>query len=413
MNELEVREKPSADPLPRLNRPKGSGSVHLDALRGVAALMVLLYHWRLAFFQDYSKLAHHNFFLSLAYIVTGLGHQAVMVFFVLSGYLVGGSVLRAANAGQWSWRDYLLTRLTRLYIVLLPALVLGAALDWAGTHFTGQNTIYGPNGRAGSVMLTVNETLNPRAFVENAVFLQSFPLPDDRLHQFPTFGSNVPLWSLSYEFWYYIGFPFIVLALSRKTSWFAKLVYFVLLLAWSWFVGLTVLVYSIPWLLGVAIRTLPPFPSRRSWARRGALTVALAMLILGFVAGSLVNPWLQDIFIGECTAALIWISVSGTAVPLVGWYGRMAHGAAKNSYTLYLLHLPFLVFLKAALHVPQFLPSWLTLLPALGILALILAYVRLVYLLFERHTDDLRIWLKQRLAGRQRVTTNAASHAAN
>ena len=33
------------------------------------------------------------------YLATGLGHQAVMIFFVLSGFLVGGSVITAFQPG--------------------------------------------------------------------------------------------------------------------------------------------------------------------------------------------------------------------------------------------------------------------------------------------------------------------------
>jgi peptidoglycan/LPS O-acetylase OafA/YrhL len=67
--------------------------------------------------------------IAAAYLITGLGHQWVIVFFVLSGYLVGGSVLRSVAVNHWSWRVYLLNRLTRLYAVLIPALVFGGLLD--------------------------------------------------------------------------------------------------------------------------------------------------------------------------------------------------------------------------------------------------------------------------------------------
>src|SRR5262245_43740160 len=94
-------------------------SVHLDVIRGVAAVAVLGGHIRGLFFAEYNQLAAHPLWVTVMYGVTSLGHQAVMVFFVLSGFLVGGSVLK--NLDNWSWRDYLINRLTRLYVVLLPA----------------------------------------------------------------------------------------------------------------------------------------------------------------------------------------------------------------------------------------------------------------------------------------------------
>ena len=57
-----------------------SPSVHLDALRGFAAFSVLLNHLRDALFVDYEAIARHNPLTSAAYLASGLGHQAVIVF---------------------------------------------------------------------------------------------------------------------------------------------------------------------------------------------------------------------------------------------------------------------------------------------------------------------------------------------
>ena len=116
----------------QLRTPPRTASVHLDALRGIAAVGVCLSHLRDFFFVDYPHPAHKNLLLAAIHLVSGLRHQWVIVFFVLSGYLVGGSVLRSMALGRWSWREYLLNRLTRLYIVLVPALVLGGLLDATG-----------------------------------------------------------------------------------------------------------------------------------------------------------------------------------------------------------------------------------------------------------------------------------------
>lgn len=61
-----------------------------DLIRGCSALLVCLGHLRNTMFVDYSALIHPNIAIKVFYAVTSLGHQAVMVFFVLSGYFVGG-----------------------------------------------------------------------------------------------------------------------------------------------------------------------------------------------------------------------------------------------------------------------------------------------------------------------------------
>jgi len=126
-----MHERTRKAPLTFPQIPDGAASAHLDALRGIAAVGVCLSHLRDFFFQDYPQVPHHSVLLALTYVATGLGHQWVIVFFVLSGYLVGGSVLRSMSLDRWSWRDYLLRRGTRLYAVLVPALALGGLLDLA------------------------------------------------------------------------------------------------------------------------------------------------------------------------------------------------------------------------------------------------------------------------------------------
>ena len=99
---LDQGNAPSALPAetPALKPPRGSPSVHLDALRGFVALCVLLHHWCGAFFINTLENLHQHPLLRAGYLVCGLGHQAVIVFFVLSGYLVGGSVLRSVASGR-------------------------------------------------------------------------------------------------------------------------------------------------------------------------------------------------------------------------------------------------------------------------------------------------------------------------
>ena len=84
---------------------RGSASSdHLDLVRGAAALLVMLGHLRNLFFVDFSEVASNaNPLVKLVYLATGFSHYAVMIFFVLSGFLVGGGVLRGRIDGKWSW----------------------------------------------------------------------------------------------------------------------------------------------------------------------------------------------------------------------------------------------------------------------------------------------------------------------
>lgn len=179
---------------------RDSPSYHFDFIRGTAAILVLLNHFRNIFFVPYAEVENQNIFSLLIYSFSGLGHEAVMVFFVLSGFFISNSVIKSLD--KWSWKYYFVNRLTRLYIVLIPALLITLLLDFVGMYFFDYS--FFPHN--------MSERINLDVFIGNILFLQGF--------ETTVFGSNDPLWSLSYEFWYYLLFPFILLIFTKGTKTF-------------------------------------------------------------------------------------------------------------------------------------------------------------------------------------------------
>jgi peptidoglycan/LPS O-acetylase OafA/YrhL len=168
----------------------------LDWARALAALAVCVSHIRNLLLQDYTPglgAAGKAF-----YFVTNYGHSAVIVFFVLSGFFVGGSVLRASGESRFSWGSYLADRGTRLWIVLLPALVVTLLWDKTGLLLGHGGFYAGTEGNADQTA-NVASQLGLATFICNGAFLQTIVCP--------TYGSNGPLWSLANEFWYYLWFP--------------------------------------------------------------------------------------------------------------------------------------------------------------------------------------------------------------
>src|ERR1700730_16114723 len=186
---------------------RGARFVHLDMLRGLAALGVLVGHTRGFLINGYAATAPHSLFDQLFYFVNGLGHQSVIAFFALSGLLVGGPALRDIITGRWHWGPYMLRRLTRLWTVLIPALLLTWVLDTAGGALGGhagyEGAFYGESFSGPSPGQPADLSLP--TFLANMLFVQTIVAP--------VFGSNGPLWSLANEFWYYITFPFLLTAL--------------------------------------------------------------------------------------------------------------------------------------------------------------------------------------------------------
>jgi peptidoglycan/LPS O-acetylase OafA/YrhL len=158
---------------------RGSASSdHLDLIRGAAAVLVLLGHLRNLFFVDFSEVVGKaNPLVKLVYLATGFSHYAVMIFFVLSGFLVGGGVLRGRMEGKWSWSLYSTNRLTRLWLVLIPALLIGAIWDHCGIHIFGTSGIYGGVARANVGIFAVQPRLSASVMIGNALFLQDILTP--------------------------------------------------------------------------------------------------------------------------------------------------------------------------------------------------------------------------------------------
>ncbi|QNA83239.1 acyltransferase family protein [Sphingomonas sp. So64.6b] len=80
--------------------PRARRFEHLDMVRGLAALLVLVGHVRGFVFVDYSDLTGSKLPFAPLYVIGGLGHQAVILFFALSGFLVGGRAMREIRQGK-------------------------------------------------------------------------------------------------------------------------------------------------------------------------------------------------------------------------------------------------------------------------------------------------------------------------
>jgi peptidoglycan/LPS O-acetylase OafA/YrhL len=362
-------------------------SVLLDLIRGIAAIMVLLMHARLLFFQDYSRLVHHNLFLYAFYAVTSAGMQAVLVFFVLSGYLIGGSVFRALEHHRWSWADYLLHRLTRLWLVLIPAMGMGAALDWFGMYHTHARPVYG--GITSALMLhDVYAAFTPRIFLGNILFLQTLRVP--------YFGSNGALWSLANEFWYYMLFPLGLLALWKTTRPLHRAICILLFLLLAWRLAWPLLPYFIVWLAGVLLARMPVLHLSNSVRIAASILYLVIFLACGH-RNILENVRLAYLFTAV-TFLFFWMILSAATAARDNAFTRIARTLSGFSYTLYLVHTPLLVLLVALLlGTERWVPTSLHILCAAGILLGVMLYAWAIAACTEHHTHQVVAWIKARI----------------
>lgn len=372
-----------------IHRPRfkdTKASTLLDLIRGVAATMVLLEHWRNMLFVDYSQLPHYRFLLALPYLLSSFGHQAVIIFFILSGYLIGRSVLHAIDRDEWSWWTYLVHRFVRLWVVLIPGLIMCALWDFLGIHFHLAPALY-------SGLVANHETPNIiqaatlKIFLGNIFFLQTIAVP--------VFGSDQALWSLANEFWYYILFPLGLLAFRYSGS--KRLLYLGLLVPIIWIVRGTILELFPIWLGGVALARVsqPIFPKvlrHISCAAYILVTILAAKLHSHF-------PILDDYIFASFSCIFIWIILSASEIQERGsLFSLISRKSAAFSYSLYVVHMPFCLFLAAlAVGENRWVPAIGSIVKSLAILGATIAYAYVFAMATEFKTDQYRKRIEERL----------------
>jgi peptidoglycan/LPS O-acetylase OafA/YrhL len=387
---------------PRVAFSKSNASVLLDLLRAVAALLVCIDHWRNIFFLEFRQLSGHKLLLAPFYLATDAGRQCVMVFFVLSGYLISKSIFRMVRTGGWNWRLYLTHRIVRLWIVLIPALILGCILDNIGLRLPQSYALYA--GQTGThVLPNAIAALHLSVFFGNLVFLQTIFVP--------TFGSNAPLWSLAYEFWYYILFPCAYLLLRKGTSLQVRILSGVAFLVCAALAGRTILLYFPLWLLGTALALLGP---AHVGAKIRWFAVILYVPFFFFMSKtSLVHGLFSDYLLGTATFVFVWLLLGAQSAAPESPSVEAVRRSAQFSYTLYLVHMPFLVLLSAAVSRGiRFYPDPLHLLIAFAILAVTVAYAYVVACASEFRTSSVRAWAEKLVMGKSLKDLRTPSTAA-
>lgn len=369
---------------------RGSHASNLfDLLRGIAALWVVLFHLRPVIYLGYDKLSHPNIVIKGLYFLTSIGPQWVMVFFILSGYLISSSVLNYFKNNQWSWKNYLFNRLVRLWTVLLPALLL--TVFWSKIQM-----VYSGYGIDDISFFT---------FIGNFFFLQGVFSPN--------FGENVALWSLSFEFWYYILFPCVILIFYSKKI-IKKIFYLFILLILSWILGKEIMLYFIIWLMGASLcfiktinlsfEKLKPFLLILS---SGLLFLALCSQVVfseifNIKSQNLIFSFPFNFSVGVCTTILLYLILS--------FYNKNADAIyrfnyaviiSSFSYTLYLTHYPVLSFIRVLIGDGKWgtwYPNINYLLYGIGIFVMIILYAYGVALFSELQTSKIKKFIKSKVS---------------
>ncbi len=171
----------------------------LDSLRGLAALVVVFYHFVLMWpplLDSLNPIQWHGIHMTLLLHPLYTGHEAVVLFFVLSGLVLSFPYIRGRAQ---SYTIFLTRRILRIYGPYLGALALsivGAAI-WHGNH-----------GRGTWQSMFWSEPVRWKLVLQHIAFLGVYDW-----NQF-----DFVIWSLIDEMRISIIFPFLALLVLRVRS---------------------------------------------------------------------------------------------------------------------------------------------------------------------------------------------------
>lgn len=178
-----------------MNRLDKDAELWIDAMRGIAALMVMLSHgFELALAEVFGWDPHQTPGVwRFARASLGNGDFWVWMFFVISGLCIHRSIAASVDTGCFRWRRYILARITRIYPLFLLGLML-AMVAWA-MHLDFATEAHDPAPWPQLISSLFNLQLLSATF--------------------PAFS---PSWSLTCEVMYYAAWPLALILFKGRVS---------------------------------------------------------------------------------------------------------------------------------------------------------------------------------------------------
>jgi len=286
---------------------------YVDGLRGLAVLGVIGSHTLAGISNPIALDAVH------------IGERGVDLFFVISGFCLSRSSFVKARSGQHvgnvaAFLQFMVARCTRIAPPYLVALALFAALPFAGFGFPTSEHQPQPLSRAVWA-----------EFARDAVFLTS-----------PSPTHNSSFWTLGIEMRWYLLCP-LILAVYRRT----KVAFAIVAIA-------LYAVYFSPWgiadagtlpcfMLGVVAANIDASPCARfrtAAAMAAAVTLGAAILRQALVP---VVDFGDPFWHAACFFVVVAVGGGGVLGRFAA--GRILRALGVASYSIYLVHQPFLCWL--------------------------------------------------------------------
>jgi peptidoglycan/LPS O-acetylase OafA/YrhL len=302
----------------------------LDGLRGIAALVVVLFHLSLIAqpFLDTNTVGDAWWWMSRTPLRLATdGTQAVLLFFVLSGLVVALPALRSG----FSWRKFYVSRALRLYLPAWGALALATILIFLIPR-------HSDNVTSGTWLNTTNAHSTPIWDL----------LADGTLMKVGNAVDNV-LWSLRWEIIFSLLLPvFVLVALLVRRFWLIALIACVALtigVAAHADARFYLPVFFIGTLMAARLDSIQAWSKRRT---KAFWVPALSASLFFMIASQILEPYVPaHSLLGGLLWSLVGLGAAGIILCAMG-FAPLRRGLnsfvsqflGRISFSLYLVHVP-------------------------------------------------------------------------
>jgi exopolysaccharide production protein ExoZ len=162
----------------------------MEGIRGIAVFLVFLVHYHAIFG---ARINANSLTSGLSFALSSIGEAGVDLFFVLSGYLIYGAVIKKRT----KYTSFMRRRIQRIYPVFLCVFALYLIV---------------------SKILPSESKISSGIFAASTYIIENLLLLPGMLQIDPII---VVSWSLSYEFFYYLSLPLLV-SMLRMRDWQAR-----------------------------------------------------------------------------------------------------------------------------------------------------------------------------------------------
>jgi peptidoglycan/LPS O-acetylase OafA/YrhL len=355
----------------------------LDGLRGVAAILVVLYHLFEGYFP--TPIIHPAPGMRVmqdAFIYSAgsrRGYLAVDFFFMLSGFVIGYAY--DDRWGKMSIKAFYIRRLIRLQPMVVLGILLGAISFWFNPFIADHNHI--------SFVELVVATL---------ISITLMPSPDVYGSSNP-WSLNGPCWSLFQEYIANIMYALFMRKLSKKSLLLIVVTSGIVLsiisisngnidMGWNYstlWVGFIRMIFSF-------VAGLLLFRSKKLIRLPYAFTVCSIILI-----GSVYLPVFQFNGLYEAVCIIIFfplIILCGAGGEIQGKSKKLCRFLGDISYPIYILHAPFIyIFNKYVFYNKQSMQGFMVISSGMVLFLILLAYAVL-----KLYDEPVRALLKRRSA---------------